>query len=134
MRALAASLALLLAVPAHAGDATARTWLSGLGLGLITAGAGAVGLGVAGLVTANDASGRLFIYSILPMRDPRDADLTLPELIARRDDGTALALAGFIGGGLLVAGGLVALLLDRPMSVAVAPTRDGAFVSLAVRL
>lgn len=134
MRALAASLALLLALPTQAADAPSRSWLSGLGIGLLVAGAGGLGVGVAGLLTANDANARLAAYAALPSRDPLDADVTLPALLAWRDQGTTFAVVGFVGGGLLLAGGVAALLLDRPVSVAVAPSRDGVFVSVAVKL
>lgn len=133
-------LALLLALavlgapfPARAAEpAPARGWRTGLGVSLLAVGAGAVGFGLAGVLVANDAQARANAYA-LP--GPDDLAQTLPVLRQQRDTFTTLAAVGFVAGALLLGGGVTLLALDgRPAAVALVPTRDGAFVSLALRL
>lgn len=132
------SLLLALAVlgaplPARAAEpAPARGWRTGLGVSLLALGAGAFGLGLAGVLVANDAQVRLNAYQ-LPSAD--DLAQTLPVLQQQRDTFTTLAAVGFVAGALCLGGGVTFLALDgRPAAVALVPTRDGAFVSLALRL
>lgn len=127
------SLAVFSASTAHAAEPTApRGWRTGLGVTLLALGAGGFGLGVAGILSANDAQARANAY-LLPSTD--DQTQTLPVLRQERDTFTTLAAVGFVVGGLCLAGGVTLLALDgRPAAVALVPTRDGAFVSLELRL
>ena len=112
--------------------APARGWRTGVGVSLLALGAGGLGLGLAGVLVANDVQARVNAYT-LPSAD--DQAQTLPVLRQQRDTFTTLAAVGFVAGALLLGGGVTLLALDgRPAAVALVPTGDGAFVSLALRL
>ncbi len=132
---LVAALCLTSAGARAEGGASPRAWRTGLGVGLVALGAGGLGLGLAGVLAANDAQGRLLAYGPAATVTPQDAAQTLPVLTQERDAFTALAVAGFAAGGLLLGAAVTLLVLDgRPAAVAVMPTRDGAFVSFSLRL
>ena len=121
---LAAALALG-AIPARAEEAPLkqRGFLSGLGLGLLVGGLVGVGAGTAGLFGSIDASIRLSAYGPTPSGEEMASVTALQE---RRSGGTMLAVVGFLGGGLALAGGVACLLIDTPRaSVAFVPTSGG---------
>ncbi len=125
MRTTALLLAAVLALgaaPARA-EEKQRGFLTGLGLGLLVGGLVGVGAGTAGLFGSIDASIRLSAYGATPAADEMPSVTALQE---RRAGGTTLALVGFLGGGLALAGGVACLLLDSPRaSVAFVPTSQG---------
>lgn len=100
-----------------------RGFLSGLGLGLLIGGLAGVGAGAAGLVSANEAQAYLGKYG--GMVDPAEVP-SVTALQQRLSGATTLAVVGFIGGGLALAGGIICLALDTPSaSVAFLPTAQG---------
>ena len=129
---LAAALALG-ATPARAEDAAPhqRGFLTGLGLGLLVGGLVGVGAGTAGLFGSIDASVRLSAYGASPSSEELTSVFALQE---RLSGGTTLAVVGFVGGGLALAGGVVCLLLDSPrVSVAFVPTSQGGMLVFSGR-
>jgi hypothetical protein len=116
---------LLAASPARAEDPAPRqrTFLSGLGLGLLIGGLVGVGAGAGGLIGSNDASARLGAYgsTVAP-----EEQASVSALQQRMAGGATLAAIGFVAGGLALAGGITCLLLDTPRaSVAFVPTSQG---------
>lgn len=100
-----------------------RGFLSGLGLGLLVGGLVGVGAGTGGLLGANDATVRLASYGGTFTPDEEQAVLALQQRIS---GSTALAVLGFVGGGLALAAGVTCLLLDSPRAtVAFVPTAQG---------
>lgn len=118
---------------AHAAEpASPRGWRTGLGVSLLALGAGGLGLGVASVFAVNDAQARTNAYRLPSLEDQAQ---TLPVLREQRETFTALGVVGFVTSALCLAGGATLLVLDgRPAAVAFVPTRDGAFVSVALRL
>ena len=116
---------ILAAAPARAEDAAPkqRSFLSGLGLGLLVGGLVGVGAGTGGLVSSNDAAAHLAAYGSTFTAQEQPAVIALSQRIA----GTStLAGVGFVVGGLLLAGGVTCLLIDTPhASVAFVPTSQG---------
>ena len=100
-----------------------RGFLSGLGIGLLVAGFGGIGVGTAGLFTANDGYSRLSAYTGIVSTDERPTVTALQQQVS---GGTVLAGLGFGLGGAALIGGIVCLVLDRPVpSVAFVPTAQG---------
>lgn len=132
MRTLALLLAVALALgaaPVRAEEVAAaapvkqRGFLTGLGLGLLVSGMIGMGAGIGGLLSANEAYGRVVAYG--GMVAPNEV-VSVNALNAQVSSGTALAAVGFIGGALALAGGVICVLLDTPRaSVAFVPTSQG---------
>ncbi len=103
-----------------------RGFMTGLGLGFLIGGLAGIGLGVGGLVSANDAAERISRYNSLTALQ-RDG---LGVLKARLESSTALAAGGFVGGAIAMTAAIIFILVDRPTpSVAFVPTsRGGALV------
>ena len=100
-----------------------RGFLSGLGIGLLVAGLGGIGAGVAGMATANDGYGRRNAYTGTVSTDARPTVTALQQQVS---GGTVLAGLGFGLGGAALIGGIVCLVLDRPLpGVAFVPTAQG---------
>lgn len=123
-------LVVLGASPARAEGAPVqgRGFLTGLGLGLLIGGLTGAGFGVAGVVQASDATGRLAAFQS-PLPETEVPSFKAVE--ARLTAGTTMSMLGFILGGLALAGGLTCLVLDggATASVVFAPTASGgAFV------
>ncbi len=100
-----------------------RGFLSGLGIGLLIGGVAGLGAGFAGVLGATDASTRLAAYGPSPsaLEQP-----TVTALQNRLGGSTALAVVGFVGGGLALAGGVICLIVDTPKaSIAFVPTSQG---------
>lgn len=146
MRPLAALLSVvLLAAPvaradegapvAVATESRGRGWLTGLGVGLLGVGLAGVMLGISGAITTSDANALLAAYYPDSTSAPKKEEAGAVKFIAtRRDDALAMAVAGFVAGGVALAGGLLALLLDgRAPAVAVAPIPGGAAVAVSGR-
>lgn len=123
----------LAAAPARAQDAAPRqrTFLSGLGLGLLIGGLVGVGAGTGGLVSSSDATARLAAYGSSFSAEEQPSVLALQQRLS----GTAtLAGVGFVVGGLLLAGGVTCLLLDTSRaSVVFVPTSGGGVLVLSAR-
>lgn len=117
----------LSAAPARAEEVTQpatkqRGFTTGLGLGFLAVGIAGMGLGLGGLLGANDAAYRISRYEV-PTAPERDGYEVLK---SRLESSTALAAAGFIGGALAIAGGITCIMLDAPTpSVAFVPTAQG---------
>ena len=108
-----------------------RGFLSGLGLGLLMAGLGGIGAGTAGLLTANDGYARLGAYGGTVTTDERPTVTALQQQVS---GGTTLSVVGFAAGGLALVGGVVCLVLDRPVpDVALVPTAQGAVLVFSTR-
>jgi hypothetical protein len=123
--ALLVAVLALSAAPVRAEDGAPpqRGFLSGLGIGLLVAGLGGMGAGVAGMATANDGYGRLTAYTGTVSADERPTVTALQQQVS---GGTVLAGLGFGLGGAALVGGIVCLVLDRPVpSVAFVPTAQG---------
>lgn len=131
MRALAASLILSLATQAVAEPTptSSRSWLSAVGLGLVVSGGALAGFGLGQQLSASSTRAVVGAYGV-----PTVSEAPAVALLQRRADGSStLALVGFIGAGALIAGGIVALLLDTPartVSAFVIPTPTGGAVGL----
>ena len=99
-----------------------RGFMTGLGMGFLIAGMAGIGMGVGGLLGANDAAYHITRYdSPTALEQPG-----LEVLKSRLETSTALAAAGFIGGVLAIAGGITFIMLDAPTpSVAFVPTAQG---------
>lgn len=129
---LAAALALG-ATPARAEEAAVhhRGFLTGLGLGLLVGGLAGVGAGTAGLFGSMDASFRLSAYGASPSAEEVPSVVALQEHLS---GSTTLAVVGFVGGGLALAGGVACLLLDSPRAkVAFVPTSQGGMLVFSGR-
>jgi hypothetical protein len=117
------------ATPARAEPVRGRGFLTGLGIGLLTVGFAGSGLGLAGLISANDAAAKLRVF---PTPPPEAESAAVRALLTRSADNTSLAAVGFVMAGVGVIGGILCLALDSPppvASVAFAPTPGGgAFV------
>lgn len=99
-----------------------RGFLTGLGLGFLVGGLAGIGLGVGGLIGANDAAERLTRYAFPTSVERAGYDL----LTSRLESSTALAAAGFVGGALALAAGVSFIVLDAPTPlVAFVPTSQG---------
>ena len=110
-------------VRADEGAPKQRGFLSGLGIGLLVASLGGIGAGTAGLLTANDGYFRLNAYSGTVSVDERP---TVTALQRQVSGGTVLAGLGFGLGGAALIGGIVCLVLDRPVpNIAFVPTAQG---------
>ena len=118
--------ALLLAMTLAANPPSATTergFLSGLGIGLIVAGAGGVAAGIAGVLNASDTQARLSVYTGTPSAVDEPNVRFLQERLAGN---TALAALGLGLGGLALAGGVICLVVDSPrVNVAFAPGPNG---------
>lgn len=102
---------------------TERGFLSGLGIGLLVAGAGGVAAGIAGVMNANDTQARYDVYLAAPAPEDAANRRFLEDRLAAN---TALALVGFAAGGLALAGGIFCLVVDSPgVKVAFAPGPNG---------
>lgn len=130
MRRLTFVLSVLLATQALAAPPTSRSWLSGLGVGLVGAGIGVAVFGLGQQFIATDARTLVKAYDV-----PTSAEAASVVLLdTRAKNASNLALAGFIGGAVLLAGGIVALILDAPAPVvAIVPLPGGAAISASLR-
>lgn len=130
MRVVAALLCVLLSLPAEADEvrASSRGALSVVGVTLSGLGVGLLTFGLVNAIIAGDASALVASYGL-----PEPTESASVAILNRRvASSSTFALVGLIGGGVLVAGGIVALVLDRPAPpVAVVPLRDGAAVMLS---
>ncbi|MCU0694944.1 MAG: hypothetical protein MUC96_00290 [Myxococcaceae bacterium] len=133
MRRLALVLALVTSTQALASPSQ-RSFISGVGVGLIGLGVGALGLGAGQLIASNDTRLTVMAYS---QQAPTEAEAPGFRLIL---DGSqrafTIGLVSGITGLVLVAGGVVALLLDRPepaVSFFVSPTGAGGVLGLSGR-
>lgn len=130
MRRLSLALSLLLATQALAEPPAAqRTWLSAAGLGALGVGLGLAGFGLAQQLIATDSRTLITAYGI-----PSTLEAPAVSILQKRGERAGgLALVGFIGGAALVAGGVVLLILDKPVapvSAFVAPLPGGAAAGL----
>lgn len=131
MRRLSVVLSLLLATQAVAAPtAPQRSWLSGVGVGLVGLGLGLAGFGVSQQLIATDARAIVTAYGI-----PSVSEAPAVALMEKRaSTASNFALGGFIGGGVLLAGGIVLLLLDKPaaspVTAWVVPLTNGAAAGL----
>lgn len=131
MRRFTFVLSLLLATQAVAAPtAPQRSWLSGVGVGLVGVGLGLAGFGLSQQLIASDARAIVTAYGI-----PSASEAPAVSLMEKRASAaSSLALVGFISGGVLLAGGIVALLLDKPasqVSAWVLPLANGAAAGLS---
>lgn len=129
MRHLALLISLLIA--SHAGAApTSRSWLSGLGVGLVGAGLGFATFGLGQQFIASDARTLVKAYGV-----PAPVEAASVALLdSRAKNASNLSLVGFIGGAVLLVGGVVALILDTPApAVAIVPLPGGAAISASLR-
>jgi len=130
MRRLSVVLSVLLATQAFAAPTSSRTWLSGLGVGLIGAGLGLATFGLGQQLIAADARALVRAYAVPSMAEAPALSL----LDTRAKNASSAAQLGFIGGAVLFAGGIVALLLDTPApAVVIVPLPGGAAVSASLR-
>lgn len=130
MRRLSVVLAVLLATQAVAAPPTSRSWLSGLGVGLIGAGLGLATFGLGQQFIAGDARVLVKAYDVPTPQEAASVAL----LDTRAKNASNLALMGFIGGAVLLVGGIVALILDTPApAVAIVPLPGGAAISASLR-
>lgn len=130
MRRLCVVLSVLLATQAVAAPATSRSWLSGLGVGLVGAGLGLATFGLGQQFIASDARGLVKAYDVPTAAEAASVGL----LDTRAKNASSLALLGFVGGAVLLAGGIVALILDTPApAVAIVPLPGGAALSASLR-
>ncbi|MDP3236234.1 MAG: hypothetical protein Q8N26_25820 [Myxococcales bacterium] len=130
MRRLSVVLSLLLATHAVAAPPTSRSWLSGLGVGLIGAGLGFATFGLGQQLIAADTGTLVKAYGVPTAQEAASVAL----LDTRVKNASNLALVGFIGGAVLLAGGIVSLLLDTPgPAVAIVPLPGGAAISASLR-
>lgn len=110
MRRLSFVLTVLLATHAVAEPSTSRSWLSGLGVGLVGLGAGLATFGLGQQLIASQTRALVNVYGV-----PTAAEAPAVAILDNRArSASGLALGGFIGGAALLAGGLVALILDTP--------------------
>ena len=122
---------------AAAGPETSRGFLSGLGLSLVGLGVAGAVVGVSGVLIGSDARKTLALYAPQGVATQSEASTAL-DVDKRRATGDALALAGFIGAGVLLAGGITLFLLDAPragrvpVALTIVPTREGAMMSAAL--
>ncbi len=130
MRRLSFVLSVLLSTQALAAPSTSRSWLSGLGVGLIGAGIGLATFGLGQQLIASDARTLANAYGV-----PAAAEAASLALLDNRvKTASNLSLVGFIGGAVLLAGGVVALILDTPApAVAIVPLPGGAAISASLR-
>ena len=128
MRHLAVALSLLVASSAVAEPARSRGWLSGAGVGLVGVGLGLAGFGLSQQLIASDPT--LASYGTTPAVNEAPALVILDK---RAKSAGANALVGFVGGGVLLAAGVVLLVLDTPAPVAIVPLRDGGAVVFSGR-
>jgi hypothetical protein len=118
---LAAAVVVLLSVTARADTPPSRSWLSGLGVAVAGLGVGAVVFGVSQQLVAADSRARVLAY--YPTVDGKEQKPTQSEAGAvrilqdRLQSAGTFAVVGFIAGGVLIAGGILALVLDRPAPV-----------------
>lgn len=130
MRRLCVVLSVLLATQAVAAPPTSRSWLSGLGVGLVGAGLGLATFGLGQQLIAGDALGLVKVYDVPTAAEAASVGL----LDTRAKSASSLALLGFVGGAVLLAGGIVALILDTPgPAVAIVPLPGGAAISASLR-
>jgi hypothetical protein len=128
---LAAIVVILLAMAARADPPPSRSWLSGLGVAVAGLGVGAVVFGVSQQLVAADSRARVLAY--YPTVDGKEQKPTQAEAGAvrilqdRLQSAGTFAVVGFIAGGALIAGGILALVLDRPAPVQAwfAPSASG---------
>lgn len=124
MRRLALVVVLLFSLGARAEPQRTRTWLSGVGVGAMGLGLGLAGFGLGQQLIAADAAALLKAYSV-----PSSGEAASVALLQKRVEGAgSLAVGSFVGAGVLLAGGLLALILDTPASVAFAPVPGGGAV------
>ncbi|MDP2275121.1 MAG: hypothetical protein Q8N23_13740 [Archangium sp.] len=99
-----------------------RGFMTGLGMGFLIGGMASIGMGVGGLLGANDAEYHLSRYDSPTALEQPGYDA----LKSRLETSTALAVTGFIGGALAIAGGITFIMLDGPTpAVAFVPTAQG---------
>ncbi len=129
MRRLSVVLAVLFATQAVAAPPTSRSWLSGLGVGLIGAGLGLATFGLGQQFIAGDARVLVKAYDVPTPQEAASVAL----LDTRAKNASNLALMGFIGGAVLLVGGIVSLILDTPApAVAIVPLPGGAAISASL--
>lgn len=127
-----AFLCLLLAValtslPARAETSvtsTSRGWLSGLGVVLLGVGVAGIGLGFGGLVSLGEVNASINAY-FRTGAPPADEAGIVRVLRDQQSASSAAMVSGFVLGGLAAVGGIVCLVLDKPVSVAFAPAPGG---------
>jgi hypothetical protein len=133
MRRLALVVALTTSMQAVAAPPQ-RSLLSGVGVGLIGLGVGALGLGVGQFLSWSDAQPTVRAYAqSTPSADEVFAAKAADDWSRRT---FLIGLVSGITGALLVAGGVVALMLDRPadaVSFFVTPTSTGGALGLTGR-
>lgn len=137
VRPLALTLALLCALPARAEPATvtqttSRSMLSALGVTLLGVGVAGIGLGFGGIVSLGETEASIAAYfrSGTPAENEAGIVRTLRD---QESASTSAMIAGFVIGGLAIAGGITCLVLDRPVQVAFAPTLNGGTVVVTAR-
>lgn len=124
MRRAALVLTLLVASSSFAEpSARSRGWLSGAGVGFVGLGLGLAGFGLSQQLIASDPV--LGAYAKMP-QVTEAASIAL--LDKRSKTASTNAVLGFVGGGVLLAAGIVFLVLDTPTPVAVVPLEDGGAV------
>lgn len=131
MRRFSLVLSLLLATQAVAAPTVPqRSWLSGVGVGLLGVGLGLAGFGISQQLIASDARAIVTAYGI-----PSAGEAPAVSLMEKRaSTANSLALGGFISGAILLAGGIVLLVLDKPASPVTAwvlPLANGAAAGLS---
>jgi hypothetical protein len=112
-----------------------RGWLSGLGVGLVGLAGVGFGLGATGVIGNAELSRKLDGYRALGSAATNNQLATLGELESQAKTNSLLITAGFIGGGLALAGGITCLILDIPKvpEVAFVPMQGGGFLSVQGR-
>ncbi|MDX2015645.1 MAG: hypothetical protein SFW67_35960 [Myxococcaceae bacterium] len=134
MRRLALVLALVTSTQALASPSQ-RSLVSGVGVGLIGLGVGALGFSVGQFITWGEGQVTVAAFNQRPLESADEAVSYRYFLDARQRVFTVGLVAG-IAGAVLVAGGVVALVLDRPqpaVSLFAAPTGDGGVLGLSGR-
>jgi hypothetical protein len=117
-----------------------RGWLTGVGLGFVAVGLTGVGLGVGGATSAADANRYIEAYlrvagGNVPLATDASAVATLQKRAAAAQ---SLATAGFLLGGVGLAGALTCFLLDglwlhRPVDVTFVPAAGAGGVLVTAR-
>jgi hypothetical protein len=133
MRRLAFVVALTTSLQAAAAP-TQRSLVSGVGVGLIGLGVAALGVGAGQFLSWNEVEPTVAAYARSPPDDPEK--FATRDTLAWSQRAMMSGLVAGIAGLALVAGGVVALVLDRPqeaVSFFVTPTTTGGALGLSGR-
>ncbi len=137
MRALAVMVAVVVAMPSWAepvevaAPERGRGWLTGLAIGLVGVGIGALAVGSASAANAAQLDALIAAYGT-----PSKAEApTVKSLLDSRESANAVATPLLVTGGVLIAGALVSLIIDTVFShapaVAFVGVRSGGVLTLS---